>query len=181
MDQSTLNLVKLAQAGDRGAYGLLAQQFWKTVYGVSLDYLGVSADAQDLTQEVLLHAMHKLSQLRQPERFSGWIRRIAVNMAVNRLLKRRKTVELQENVIDSVPKPLDTLLAKERVQVLHLALDRLTPIDRATLVSFYFNRRSIKEMSKDFKSAEGTIKRRLHYARHRLREKVEELYDLSNC
>jgi RNA polymerase sigma-70 factor (ECF subfamily) len=48
-------------------------------------------------------------------------------------------------------------------------LDQLKPVDRATLVAFYIHGRSLKEMSREFETPIGTIKRRLHVARNRLR------------
>ena len=48
-------------------------------------------------------------------------------------------------------------------------------LDRKTLLAFYFEGRSIKQMSDDFDRPIGTIKRRLHTARHRLREQLDEL------
>ena len=52
-------------------------------------------------------------------------------------------------------------------------LERLKPLDRATLVAFYIRGRSLKQMSRDFETPVGTIKRRLHVARNRLREELE--------
>ena len=53
-------------------------------------------------------------------------------------------------------------------------LDRLKPLDRDTLVAFYIKGRSLKQMSREFETPVGTIKRRLHVARNRLRRPGEE-------
>jgi len=52
-------------------------------------------------------------------------------------------------------------------------LPRLKEIDRETLVPFYIRGRSLKQMSRDFETPVGTIKRRLHVARNRLRRQLE--------
>ena len=54
-------------------------------------------------------------------------------------------------------------------------LAKLRDLDRRTLVAFYFEGRSLKEMSDEFDSPVGTIKRRLHTARNRLKEELGEL------
>src|SRR5438309_2310002 len=82
------NLVELARAGDRGAYGELVERFRPTVYAVALARLRNPAEAEELAQEVFLHGMKKLGQLRDPRCFAGWLRQITVRMAINRLTRR---------------------------------------------------------------------------------------------
>ena len=86
-------LVTRAQAGDRAAFGQLAERFQPTVYAVALARLRNPTEAQELTQEVFLHAMKKLPQLREPQAFAGWLRQITVRMAINRLTRARAAPE----------------------------------------------------------------------------------------
>ena len=80
-------LVERAQTGDRQAYGQLVEHFQPTVYAVALARLRNPTEAQELAQEVFLHGMKKLPQLREPEAFAGWLRQITVRMAINRLTR----------------------------------------------------------------------------------------------
>ena len=81
-------LVERAQTGDRAAYGELVERFQPAVYAVALARLRNPTEAQELTQEVFLHAMTKLPQLRDPHCFAGWLRQITVRMAINRVTRR---------------------------------------------------------------------------------------------
>src|SRR5271169_836342 len=81
-------LVEKAQTGDRGAYGELVERFQPTVYAVALARLRNPTEAQELTQDVFLHGMKKLPQLRDVQCFAGWLRQITVRMAINRLTRR---------------------------------------------------------------------------------------------
>src|SRR6516164_3174171 len=81
-------VVERARSGDRSAYGELVERFQPTVYAVALSRLRNPTDAQELVQEVFIHAMTKLSQLRDPHCFAGWLRQITVRMAINRLTRR---------------------------------------------------------------------------------------------
>jgi hypothetical protein len=72
------DLVVRAQQGDRAAFGELVEQFERTVHAICLRRLGNPSEALELTQEVFLHVMKRLDQLREPERFVGWLKRIAV-------------------------------------------------------------------------------------------------------
>jgi RNA polymerase sigma-70 factor (ECF subfamily) len=174
-------LVLRAQAGDREAYGLLVERFQPTVYAVALARLRNPTDAQELTQEVFLHGMKKLPQLRDVQCFAGWLRQITVRMAINRLTRRGPLQKAEAEVLDGAEaagaSPLEGMIRSEQAEQLYQALDQLKPVDRATLVAFYIRGRSLKQMSREFETPIGTIKRRLHVARNRLKEVMEEMAD----
>jgi RNA polymerase sigma-70 factor (ECF subfamily) len=175
-DEITI-LVTRAQAGDRSAYGELVQRFQPTVYAVALARLRNPGEAQELAQEVFVHGMSKLRQLRDPQCFAGWLRQITVRMALNRLTRRGPFHGGDPGVLDNVPAtdagPLQEMIRTEEQAELWDGLERLKPLDRATLVAFYLRGRSLKQMSREFETPVGTIKRRLHVARKRLRRQLE--------
>jgi RNA polymerase sigma-70 factor (ECF subfamily) len=169
-----IELVLQAQAGNREAYGELVERFQPTVYAVALARLRNPTEAQELTQEVFLHGMRKLPQLRDPHCFAGWLRQITVRMAINRLTRRGPLQHLDTEVLESAEaagsNPLDGMVRAEQAAELYRALELLKPVDRATLVAFYIRGRSLKQMSREFETPIGTIKRRLHVARNRLKK-----------
>ena len=170
-------LVQRAQAGNMAAYGTLVERFQPTVYAIALARLRNPAEAQELTQEVFLHGMRKLGQLRDPQCFAGWLRQITVRMAINRLTRRGPFQGVEPDVLEQTQAagagPLDELVRAEQADELRQALARLRPLDRSTLVEFYLRGRSLKQMSREFETPIGTIKRRLHVARKRLRRQLE--------
>jgi RNA polymerase sigma-70 factor, ECF subfamily len=173
-DTGILELVRLAREGDREAFGKLVESFEPTVYSIVLRRLRDASEARELTQEVFIRAMRKLPQLREVERFAGWLRQIAVRMAINRVVRRPKERTVEAGTFDSVRAntvtPVDTVLKTEQAEQVWINLDRLKELDRDTLIAFYINGQSLQEMSESFLSPIGTIKRRLHTARNRLRE-----------
>jgi RNA polymerase sigma-70 factor (ECF subfamily) len=170
-------LVEAARAGDRAAYGELVERFRPTVYAIALARLRNPTEAEELTQEVFLHGMKKLSQLRDPACFAGWLRQITVRMAINRVTRRGPFQGIDSEILEQATagesEPIDDLIRAEQRRALHAGLQRLKPTDRATLVAFYLRGRSLKEMSREFETPIGTIKRRLHVARNRLRRQLE--------
>ena len=102
------NLVERARLGDRAAFGELVERFQPTVYGLALTRLRNPAEAQELAQEVFLHAMKKLVQLRDAACFPGWLRQITVRMALNRLTRRGPVqgVGLRQFLVGDDPLPL---------------------------------------------------------------------------
>lgn len=170
-------LVIRARDGDRAAYGELVERFQPTVYGLAMARLRNPVEAQELVQEVFVHAMLKLHQLRDPVCFAGWLRQITGRMVINRLTRRGPVRGAEPDVLENVAgvntEPLDELVRREQRDELRAGLRRLKPADRATLEAFYLQGRSLKEMSDEFETPIGTIKRRLHVARNRLRKHLE--------
>jgi RNA polymerase sigma-70 factor (ECF subfamily) len=170
-------LVERARVGDREAYGELVERFQPTVYALALARLRNPAEAQELAQEVFLHGMKKLPQLRDAQCFAGWLRQITVRMAINKLTRRGPFQGVEPEVLEQAEAagvtPLDEMVRAEQRAELRAALARLKPLDRSTLVAFYLRGRSLKQMSREFETPVGTIKRRLHVARNRLRKYLE--------
>jgi RNA polymerase sigma-70 factor (ECF subfamily) len=170
-------LVEKAQLGDRVAYGELVERFQPTVYAIALARLRNPTEAQELAQEVFLHGMKKLNQLRDPQCFAGWLRQITVRMAINWLTRHRPLARGENEALDNAEAagatPLEELVRAERAAELYRGLERLKAVDRATLLAFYIRGRSLKQMAREFETPVGTIKRRLHVARLRLKKALE--------
>jgi RNA polymerase sigma-70 factor (ECF subfamily) len=135
--------------------------------------------ALEVTQDVFIQVLRKIGQLRDPERFGGWLRRIAVRLAINRAVRRPRETLGDNAILGGLPadtvNPFERVVASENAKCVRDCLDRLRDLDRRTLVAFYFEGRSIQEMSAEFDSPVGTIKRRLHTARNRLRDKLSDV------
>jgi len=174
--ETMINFVLRAQLGDREAFDVLMTEFESRVFGVVMQRLRNTAEADEVVQEVFLRAFRKLPQLQEPERFAGWLCQIAVRLSINRVVRRPAEFCTETENLDgqqaSEDTPLDLLLRQENIEQLRAGLNRLGDIDRQTLWAFYFEGSSLKEMSDRFESPIGTIKRRLHTARGRLRDVI---------
>ncbi len=174
-----IRLVSAAQQGDRSAFDQLVLGHEQTVFAIVFRRLRNRSEALEVTQDVFLQVLRKLPQLREPERFPGWIRRIAVRLAINRAVRRPREINSEENTLGALrtspDNPLQQMLQNENANEVWSGLDRLRDLDRRTLVAFYFNGQSLQEMSAEFSSPIGTIKRRLHTARNRLRDQLSKL------
>ncbi len=174
-----IHLVERAQVGDRAAYGELVTRFQGSVYAMALARVRNPLEAQELAQDVFIHAMRKLPQLRDPRCFAGWLRRITARMAINRLTRRGPLFGADPEVLAAVAAESRTAeehaAVGEAVGQLKVGLARLKALDRLTLEAFYLRGRSLKQMAREFEVPTGTIKRRLHVARQRLREELETI------
>ena len=171
-------LIARAQVGDRNAFGELVERFQPAVYAVALARLRDPNEATELAQEVFIHAMQKIGQLRDPHCFVGWLRQITVRMAINRVTRKGPVQGAEPEVMQNAPgaeaAPLDEMIRSEDRADLWKGLNRLKQLDRETLVAFYIKGQSLKQMAREFETPVGTIKRRLHVARNRLKNAMEK-------
>ncbi len=172
-------LVVAAQEGDRHAFEQLFTRYQRAVYATVYQRLNNHAESQEVCQEVFIQAMRKIGQLNSPDCFGGWLRSIAARMAINRAVRRGPVVATEGETYEAYcvehETPLGRALAQEREDQVHRGLRRLPELDRDTLVAFYFRGQSLLEMSDQFQSPVGTIKRRLHVARKRLAKELQAL------
>ena len=178
-DERLTRLVRDAQAGRREAFEELFAHYGRAVYATALARIGNEAEAQELCQEVFMRAVTKIGQLNDPLCFGAWLRSIATRMAINRAVRRRPVCSLETDRVEAGcaehETPLGQVLARERSDQLHSGLNRLSELDRRTLEAFYFRGCSLVQMSDEFASPVGTIKRRLHVARKRLAKELSAL------
>ena len=164
--------------GDRDAFGQLAKRDQRAVYATAVRRLGNHAEAQEVCQEVLVRAMQKIWQLREPEAFGSWLQAVANRMAINRAVPSGRRCPPNRRCwrlpASKATRRCRRRLAHERRSQVRAGLGRLGDLDRDTLVAFYVQGQSLVEMSEEFRSPVGTIKRRLHVARKRLAKELEE-------
>ena len=84
----TIQTVLHAQGGSRNAFDQLTELFYSRVYGIVMQRLRNTAEADEVTQEVFLRAFRKIVQLKEPAAFAGWLCQIAVRLAINRAVRR---------------------------------------------------------------------------------------------
>jgi len=118
-DQTDTSLVLLATAGDKSALQNLILRHQAFIYNLALKLTGSHADAQDLTQEVLIKAVTALSGFERKSNFRTWLYRITVNHFLND--KKRKTLAKTldfEAYFDSIDEiPVNELNEQEKTEM----------------------------------------------------------------
>jgi RNA polymerase sigma-70 factor, ECF subfamily len=167
-------------AGDHVAFGRIVEAHQGRIFGY-LGRMGLdSATAEDIAQETFLRLWRNAGQfdakLASP---ATWILTIARNLALTHLARPARRVEITN---DAEPpdtacdrlQPDEALHAKQQRARLHAALERLAPADRSLLAASYVEDLGLAEIARIEGCTTGAVKVRLHRARARLREILEE-------
>lgn len=175
--QDVESLVRRAQVGDREAFGELFERFRASVLARARQRHRDAQEAEELVQEVFLHALRKIGQLREPACFGAWLHRITVRVAINRAVRRPPLATAEPEVLEAArtrhaDTPLDDVLRAEQRRRVRLAVSRLRPIDRDVLVAYYLRGKPLARIARELDAPLGTIKRRLHIARRRLKDSL---------
>ena len=159
-------LVRCTRAGDRQAFGELVDRYRDMAYGLGYHLTGDFERARDLAQEAFLQAYLKLDQLREPSRFSGWLRRITRNAHRMQLRQREVSIVALEDQPTAEHQPSET------EAVVREALTKLRTPERLALTLHYVNGYSHAEIGGFLGVNAATVKTRLARARQHLREEV---------
>jgi len=139
------------------------------------------AEAEDLTQETFLRAHSQMETLRDPKAARGWLYRIATNVCVDRLRKRRQQVALdsEEEAYHGQPAAAQYPSVHERVEraetsaCVQRCLDYLPDSYRAVILLYEAYGLTAAEIADLLSVSVGTVKIRLHRARRRLQDVME--------
>lgn len=175
--RTVAQLVLAAQGGDRNAFGELFQRYRSAIVALAMRRVHNADEAEELAQDVFVQAMQKIDQLRVPEAFGGWLRRIVHRMAINRASRSRYAIACDPETLEAtcfaVELPETEAADREQAAAVRRSIERLGVLDRQTLKAFYLRGRTLVEMSDEFEAPVGTIKRRLHVARKRLAKQMD--------
>jgi RNA polymerase sigma-70 factor, ECF subfamily len=151
--------------GKHAAFTRLVQQSQHIVFGVALASLRDVEDARDAAQEAFATAWHRLPQLRDPCAFPAWLKSIVASECRRR--RRRRALAAQ----GVAPPPFvesDTR-RMDYQSVVASALEQLPDRERHVVVLFYFMGHSLPEIARLLQLKPGTVGKRLHSARLRIR------------
>ena len=88
------NLFDDCRRGEKAAYAVLVKRYYRSVFAVCLGVLGNIHDAKDMAQETMLKGFHKIRNLNSSEKYEAWIMRIARNLCIDFLRRKKRTKEI---------------------------------------------------------------------------------------
>jgi len=186
---SDQDLVAKTKRGDASAFDDLIRKYHGRLYGLVYHMTSNHEDTNDLLQDVFSKAYHAIGTFKEESSFYTWIHRIAVNMTLNFLKKRKRrqhsSIDNSDEYLESDP---DFLAAANRKDPRHLinmhefqkkltqAMDKLSHQHRAVVTLFDIQGISHSEIAKILKTTEGTVRSRLFYAHQQLKNSLQEFH-----
>ena len=174
--QSDGGLVQRMRGGDRDAFTALVGRYRDMVYAAAFCYFGNAEDAQDAAQEAFVAAYCRLAQLREPDKFAPWLRRLTLNGCADALRRRGvRQVSLDgDAACQALVTPDGTESVLTRLAVRE-ALGHLTDSSRLTVTLCYGGGYSHAEVARFLDIPVNTVRSRLQHAKRRLREEMREM------
>jgi RNA polymerase sigma factor (sigma-70 family) len=161
-------LVAAAQRGDKKAYSLLVKGHYRYVFAACLGVFGNVHDAEDMAQDAMLKGFIKIKELRSGEQFGEWIIRIAKNLCVD-LIRRRKTAKALLTRQSQAP-PARSAAGPD----LEEAIGRLPQEYRVPLMMYYFDNKSAKTIAEKLNISHSGVCQRIRAARKQLHRFLSE-------
>lgn len=172
-------LVQATLNGDQSAFGELVRRYRDAAFGIAFHRLGDFEAARDAAQEALITAYTDLERLREPSKFGHWLYQIATTTALGLLRRRRPALSLEAagECPDTAPSPAESAERSEKARQVHEALEILQEPDRLAIILHYVNGYSHDEVGSILGATTSSIKSRIHRARGRLREEMQQMVE----
>lgn len=171
-------LVEQMQAGSKEAFDALYEKYKNLALRTAYLITGNLADSEDVVQDTFVKVYLHSRELKKRSGFKAWMMQILVRTAY-RMSKKRKREFPDEEAVNRMedrtePSSLDKVMQTEEAKYVWEAVKALAPRHRTVIVLFYYNQLNISEIAGVLGIMEGTVKSRLHTARKRIQEMLEE-------
>jgi len=178
-------LVELSLEGDQDAFGILVQRYQRRLTAFLSQLVGDMELARELSQEAFVRAWSALERFDPRYRFSTWLFRIAHNLGIDQLRRRRLQTtplyrtdseggEVEVVVPDLEKDPLGHLENRALASELRQIIDGLRPEYRELVLLRHFAGLSYQEIADFTDMPLGTVKNKLFRAHSVLRRALAD-------
>ena len=185
MVANDVQLIRRILSGDDEAFGVLIEKYRKNVHALVWRKIGDFHYAEEITQDVFLQVYKKLSTLKNPSQFAGWLYVIVDRFCLNWLQRHKPAAqsleatsvkEIEEfSYTCYVSEQRETEALERRSAVVKRLLKKLPESERTVVTLYYLGDMTTKEIGKFLGVSVNTIKSRLRRGRKRLLDDQELL------
>ena len=175
-------LVAECIAGNEDAIEAFVRQYEQDVFRLALSIVNDATEAHEITQETFIAALKSLHAYQEKKSLRAWLYTIGLNLSRSHLRKRRLVERLRNTLINifqvdaqKQSSPEEVAIQNEKETLIWEALNKLAERYRMVVVLRYFHELSITEISEILSINEGTVHSRLHTARQRMKNALEQL------
>ena len=173
MKKEEAHIIKEILNGKTEQYEYFLDRYGQQVFVLVDRIVSCQEDAEELTQDVFLKAFQQLSSFKAESSFSTWIYRIATNLAISAVRKKRNDVlRLDDSVFANLSDTqVDEALeddSEEQMERLQRAMNQLEADERALITLYYLEEKPLAEVAFILGMTEGNAKVKLHRIRKKL-------------
>ncbi len=172
-------LIQRCREGDELAWEALVREYQSRVYGIAYHYAGNREDARDLAQDIFVRVYRKLRLCPEAGAFVPWLIRIARNVCIDHLRRRKVRSPAVDVPVEEAPhlaaggdNPEQQWLRNARKRMIYKALDSLTSLNKEIILLKDIQGLSLEEIASLLRVPLGTVKSRCNRARIELAQKV---------
>ena len=159
-------------AGSQKAQAKLYHHFAPKMFGVCLRYAKDATEAEDNLQDGFIKVFANLNSFRQEGSFEGWIRRIMINVSLEKLRKQHVMYPVEDVTIYDSVNFSDDVIAKISADELVKLIQELPPRYRMVFNLYVIEGMSHQEIAQEMSITQGTSKSNLARAREIMKKKV---------
>lgn len=172
--------IALAQSGDKNAFVQLIRPYEDSLYMLAYGKLKHPQEAEDIVQETLLRVYIHLNRFNCQNRFSSWIYRIACNLCIDRIRKKKadfyldapleqgKETCLYQYIPASDKSPEELFFDGERRREVRQAMHELPSHYQSVMFMRYMKEMPLAEIGEALSVPVTTVKTRVHRGRKAL-------------
>ncbi len=176
------NIVLRIIQGDQSLYDNIVRLYSPKILSVIKGVVGNNEDSEEVAQDVFVKAYFSLDKFRGECSLSTWFFRIAYNMAISKIRKKKREFMPLEVINDKLKDdsgiPGEENEKENLFKILDSILNELEPQDKFLILLFYNQEKSIKEISQITSLSESNIKIKLHRIKKRLRDSAGDKIEL---
>lgn len=162
-------------SGNKAAFSIIVLRYQNSLYGYLYRFVYDRHIAEDLVQETFVKALVSLRRFDDRFRFRSWLFKIATNLALNKVRRRKKyRYDFDVGEISDTKTPLCSALREEEMHRVEQAICKLSAKHRVVFLLRVQQQFSYKEISAVVKCNEQTARSRMFYAVEKLREFLED-------
>jgi RNA polymerase sigma factor (sigma-70 family) len=176
-------IISIVLNGDKQAFAQLVDRYQNYVFTLTLRMVKSREDAEEVSQDIFVKAYRSLADFRGASKFSTWLYTIVNTSCITFLRKKKLEVHSLDNdnvfeVADSQDSGFRANLVeqKSKVAMVNNAIGMLGPDDAQIITLFYKGEQTLEEIAQVLGIEVNTAKVRLHRARARLKEKMEQYF-----
>ncbi|MDM5196943.1 RNA polymerase sigma factor SigW [Fictibacillus enclensis] len=187
MESLINSLVTQVKSGNREAFEGLVEIYKDKIYRLCYRMVGDRHEAEDLAQEAFVRAFVNIDKYSGSYKFSTWLYRIATNLCIDRLRKRKpdysmdaeipgtEGATLYSQVADADPLPEEEVEEKEKHDHLQQEIMKLPEKYRTAILLKYIEDMSLEEISSVMDLPVPTVKTRIHRGREALKKAYKKV------